>query len=124
MEIGGDGREQICWSQIASCEIYGLDSPRIFVIYERLVADGLGKGRVLTLDNSKSAKKRAAFKRLASQRTTAVLERLRILGNCSNRQLYEYSDEDVRKIFSAIAAEMKAVKTKFSNPAGSEFTLE
>ena len=77
----------------------------------------------MALDNPKSQRKRAAFKRLASQRTTAVLERLRILGNCSNRQLYEYSDEDVRKIFSAIAAEMKAVKAKFSNPAGSDFTL-
>lgn len=76
------------------------------------------------MDDSRSERKRAAFKRLASQRTTAVLERLRILGNCSNRQLYEYTDEDIRKIFSAIAAEMKAVKAKFGNATGSEFTLE
>jgi hypothetical protein len=88
-------------------------------------------GRVLVLawrlrrmNNSRSERKRAAFKRLASQRTTAVLERLRILGNCSNRQLYDYTDEDVRKIFSAIAAEMKAVKGKFRNSTGPEFTLE
>jgi hypothetical protein len=79
---------------------------------------------VVALDDSRSERKRAAFKRLASQRTTAVLERLRILGNCSNRQLYEYTDEDIRKIFSAIAAEMKAVKAKFGNATGSEFTLE
>jgi len=68
--------------------------------------------------------KKDAFRRLAAQRTNAVLERIRILGNCSNRQLYEYTDEDVRKIFSAIAAEMKAVKAKFSNSTGSEFSLE
>ena len=75
------------------------------------------------MNSSRSERKKATFKRLASQRTTAVLERLRILGNCSNRQLYEYTDEDVRKIFSAIAAEMKAVKAKFSDSDRAQFEL-
>ena len=68
--------------------------------------------------------KREAFRRLAGRRTEAVLERIRILGNCSNTQLYEYSEEDVRRIFRAIDRELRRAKAKFSNSAGSEFTLE
>jgi hypothetical protein len=64
-----------------------------------------------------------AFKRLASQRTNGVLERLRILGNCANRQLYEYSDEDVRKIFSTIEKEVRGTKAKFMNSRKPDFSL-
>jgi len=67
--------------------------------------------------------KREAFRRLASQRTTAVLERLRILGNCANGQLYEFSDEEVNKIFRAIESELKLVKAKFRNSSKPNFTL-
>jgi len=67
--------------------------------------------------------KKDAFRRLATQRTNAVLNRLRILGHCSNPQLYEYTQEDVRKIFRAIELEVKAVKAKFINSSKSEFQL-
>jgi hypothetical protein len=67
--------------------------------------------------------KRQAFERLATKRTNGVLERLRILGHCANPQLYEYSEEDVKKIFRAIERELKIVKTKFQNSTKSEFRL-
>jgi hypothetical protein len=67
--------------------------------------------------------KRETFQRLATKRTNAVLERLRILEHCSNPQLYEYSEEDVKKIFRAIEKELKIVKTKFQNSTKSEFHL-
>lgn len=67
--------------------------------------------------------KHDAFRRLATQRTNAVLERLRILGNCANPSLYEYTEEDVRKIFRAIRAEVKAIEAKFSNSRTPEFRL-
>jgi len=70
-----------------------------------------------------SESKRQAFQRLAAKRTNGVLERLRILGHCSNPQLYEYSEEDVKKIFHAIEKELKVVKTKFQNSSKSEFRL-
>ena len=63
------------------------------------------------------------FRRLATQRTNAVLHRLQILGHCANPQLYDYSEEDVRKIFRAIDSEVKAIKAKFSNSNRSEFQL-
>ena len=64
-----------------------------------------------------------AFRRLATQRTNAVLERLRILGNCANPTLYEYSQEDVKKIFRAIESEVRDIKAKFSNSRLPEFHL-
>jgi len=67
--------------------------------------------------------KRDAFRRLATQRTNAVLDRLRILGRCANRQNYEYDTEDVNKIFRAIEAELRGVKAKFRNSKHTEFSL-
>lgn len=67
--------------------------------------------------------KKDAFRRLATQRTNAVLQRLRVLGHCANPQLYEYSEEDVRKIFRALEQELRAVKAKFTNSSKSEFQL-
>jgi hypothetical protein len=53
------------------------------------------------------------FKRLATLRTNAVLDKLRILGNLSNKGIYSYSEEDIDKIFSAINKQIKEVKAKF-----------
>ncbi len=64
-----------------------------------------------------------AFRRLATKRTNAVLERIRVLGHCANPQLYEYSEQDVKKIFRAIEKELKIVKIRFQNSSKSEFRL-
>lgn len=67
--------------------------------------------------------KREAFRRLATRRTNAVLEKLRILGHCANHWQYEYSEEDVRKIFRVIDTELRVVKAKFKNSSKSNFQL-
>jgi len=53
------------------------------------------------------------FKRIAEARTNAVLDRLRILGNLSNRQMYHYSAEDIDKIFSVINERVRETRSKF-----------
>ena len=63
------------------------------------------------------------FKRVAEARTNAVLDKVRILGNLSNRQMYSYSEEDIRKIFSAIDKQMKEVKAKFNSQKQEKFKL-
>lgn len=63
------------------------------------------------------------FKRLAIQRTNAVLDKLRLLGNLSNKSNYEYTEENLRKIFSAIDEDLKRVKAKFSLTNKQRFTL-
>ena len=63
------------------------------------------------------------FKRIAEVRTNAVLDRLRILGNLSNRQMYSYSEEDIDKIFSAINKQIKEVRAKFNPRKEGRFKL-
>ena len=58
--------------------------------------------------------KKDRFKRLATLRTNAVLYKLKVLSNCSNRQLYEYGEGDIEKIFSEIEKKVKETKAKFS----------
>jgi len=70
-----------------------------------------------------SESKEEAFRRLATKRTNAVLERIRVLGHCANPQLYQYSEEDVRKIFHAIEKELRIVRIRFQNSSKSEFRL-
>ena len=67
--------------------------------------------------------KKQRFKRLAMNRTKKVLNNLRILGHCSNRNLYDYSDNEVKEIFRVIEDEVRRIKTMFKKPAIEEFNL-
>ena len=57
--------------------------------------------------------KRERFKRIAENRTNKLLDMLELLGNCSNKNNYEYTDDDVKSIFSAIDNSVKIAKMKF-----------
>lgn len=57
--------------------------------------------------------KRDRFKRLATIRTNMVLHRLKVLSNCANRQLYEFDERDIEKVFSEIEKKVKEAKYKF-----------
>ena len=59
--------------------------------------------------------KKKRFEKLATNRTNEVLKRLKVLGNCSNKNLYSYTEEDVRKIFNEIDRSIKEQKAKFLN---------
>ncbi len=58
--------------------------------------------------------KEERFKRIASRRVQEILHKLRLLGNCANQGNYNYSEEQVRKIFSAIDDEWRKVKSDFN----------
>jgi hypothetical protein len=60
--------------------------------------------------------RRGNFKRLATIRTNEVLRRLKILGNCANRSHYDYTDDEVNKIFSEIEKKVREAKAKFTFP--------
>lgn len=68
------------------------------------------------MESPKVSEKTERFKRLAVYRTNEVLKKLDILGNCANRSAYEYSEEEINKIFSEIDRKTKEVKTKFHYP--------
>lgn len=67
--------------------------------------------------------KKERFKRLAVYRTNEVLKKLRVLGNCSNRSAYEYSEEEINKIFSEIERRTKEIKSKFHFNKDNKFKL-
>lgn len=72
----------------------------------------------------KKKEKRERFERLATHRTNEVLRKLRILGHCANRSAYDYTEEEVAKIFLEIEREVKEIKAKFTYPRSSrEFRL-
>ena len=62
------------------------------------------------------SEKKKRFKRLASQRTNKVLQKLQVLSNCSNRSSYEYDEEDIQKIFAEIDKAVKDAKSRFHYP--------
>ena len=75
------------------------------------------------MNNQNPTDKRERFKRLATYRTNEILKRLRILGNCSNRSAYAYTEEEINKIFLEIERQIKEVKAKFHFPKNKEFKL-
>ena len=69
--------------------------------------------------------KRERFIRIAEARTNKILEMMRLLGNCASTNNYEYTDEDIRKIFGVLEKELKNTKNKFTDTdtSGEKFTL-
>ncbi len=65
---------------------------------------------------SNNENRRERFKRLATARTNAVLQKLKVLGNCANRQAYEYTEEEIDKIFVSVDKYLKSIKSKFHFP--------
>ncbi len=57
--------------------------------------------------------KRERFVRIAEARTNKILEMMRLLGNCSSTSNYDYTDEDIKKIFGTLEKELKNTKNKF-----------
>lgn len=70
--------------------------------------------------------KRDKFVRLAEARTNKIIDMIQLLGNCSNSGAYDYTQQDVDKIFTAIENELREAKKKFSkvdSKKGSRFSL-
>ena len=78
-----------------------------------------------TSEKKPAEAKDARFRRLAEKRVNVVLDRLRLLGQLSDRRNYDYDDEQIAKIFKAVDGGVKEVKAKFRNgsPERKRFTL-
>jgi hypothetical protein len=61
----------------------------------------------------KSNEKVLKFERIAERRVSEVLNKLRLVGNLSDRRNYSYTDDHVREIFDAIESEFRATKARF-----------
>jgi len=58
--------------------------------------------------------RRANFARLATLRSNNALNAIRLIGNLSNVNDYEFTDKDVADIFSAIRTELAAAEARFA----------
>ena len=75
----------------------------------------------------KPESKRERFVRLAEARTNKIIDMIQLLGNCANANTYEYTQQDVDQIFSAIKAELREAKKKYQKVESnrtSKFTLK
>ena len=70
------------------------------------------------MGNSES--KHDKFIRIAEARTNKIVDMVRLLGNCSNQRTYDYTKEDVNKIFNYIDKELKVAKMKFEETQDKE----
>ncbi len=71
--------------------------------------------------------KREKFVRLAEARTNKIIDTLQLLGNCSNTAAYEYTPDDINKIFQAIELEVREARKKFAkndDSKASKFSLK
>lgn len=62
--------------------------------------------------------KRDRFVRVAETRTNKIIAMIRLLGNCSGKGNYDYTDTDVKKIFTAIENELSEAKGRFVTKKG------
>jgi hypothetical protein len=56
------------------------------------------------------------FKRLAVSRTNKALDAISNLGGLASTTNYEYTDEQVAKIFAALEGEMTKLQARFKSP--------
>jgi hypothetical protein len=62
---------------------------------------------------NKKIDKKERFKKIAPKRVESIIKSISLLSNCSNKYNYEYTKEDVDKIFRAINDELNLCKSKF-----------
>ncbi len=64
---------------------------------------------------NKKSLRRERFENVAARRTQKIIEYLDSLSNCSNKSNYEYTDEDVKKMFSAIKEKVRITEGAFGS---------
>lgn len=70
--------------------------------------------------------KRERFKRVAENRTNKIITLMQLLGNCANKNNYDYTEKDVKLIIDTLEEEIKILKNKFNYETTKKrkFTLE
>lgn len=53
------------------------------------------------------------FRRLAAARGDRLIREISLLGNLANRKNYEYTPEEVERLFEPIERELREVRAKF-----------
>ena len=75
-------------------------------------------------EESKRKTPRERFQKLAPKRVQGVLDRIRLLARCGNRQTYRYEQWEVDAMFDAIEKELQRARSRFEDENSTEFTFE
>lgn len=78
----------------------------------------MGGDAKVNRSEKRSETKTERFVRVAETRTNKIIAMIRLLGNCSGRGAYAYSQSDVKKIFSAIERELSSARKRFADKDG------
>jgi hypothetical protein len=71
----------------------------------------------------KGETKEERFKRVVQKRVQNVLDSVRRLSQCSNKRMYQWNDEQLKKIWMAIDKELETCKLSFENQEPEQFRL-
>ena len=71
----------------------------------------------------KGETKEERFKRVAQKRVQNALDGLRRLSQCSNKRMYCWDEEQLKKIWAAFEKELKLCKASFEDTESKEFQL-
>lgn len=66
-------------------------------------------------------KKSQRFRRLAEKRITNLIKHLRLIGNLANKKNYNYTEEEVKQMFTALESELTLTKKKFEHSSSEDF---
>lgn len=59
--------------------------------------------------------KKAKFRELAEKRVSNALKQIQLIGNLANTRAYEYEEEEVKKMFKSLKAEISLAESKFKS---------
>lgn len=62
--------------------------------------------------------KHQKFRAIAESRTNKAIESILRIGNLSNRQIYDFDEQEVRKIVRALRDAVTSVESRFESPRG------
>ena len=62
-----------------------------------------------------SLEKRQKFVALANRRVNRAIRDLRLVGNLSNRSIYDFTEEDVKKILKVLQRELDSIRSRFGD---------
>lgn len=67
--------------------------------------------------------KQERFQRVVPKRVQRVLDSIRGFSQCSNKRMYEWNDQQMEKIWSAIEAELKKCRERYEDAEPEDFRL-
>jgi len=65
-----------------------------------------------------TTEKREKFKKLAESRTANAMRAIRVIGKLGNKSHYDYTEQDVKKIVTALNREIDALKVRMGDKTG------